>query len=567
VPRRRVTRFPSRILGIAACLAGAGMLLGHAVAQNAQVAQSAASPYDNNYGIMRPVLDGDPSNPPTFRRVPPRASDTSPVGKIPTFGTPPASGAGNTGFNSTNVKRPRPARPGQAAGNLGGPKPQTPLSVPPAAPAPIPPTPVLGAPSPASVAARAALSSTRIGGSAVAGGIPDPTGFEAPARRRPPADLDPFGPVGVRAGSFILRPAIEVTTGYDTNPSRAPAGSPPSALLLVAPELAVQSDWSRHEFDAMLRGSYSSVLQNSSLNRPSADARANARIDITRQDRIDLQGRFVLSTDYPGSPNVPADITKLPIYTDVGGTAGYGHTFNRLDVSLKGSIDRIDYQNSLLTDGSTSSNADRDYNQIGGQLRGIYEFNPGFKPFVTIDGFTRTHDLVADRAGFQRDSQAITPRVGAAIDWGGALKGEVAVGYTTQTYKDPALADLRGMVVDGSLVWTASGLTTATLTAQSFSNESTIPGVSGTLVQTYGFQVDHAFRRWLIGTARISDEKDTYVGSDRLDHRTIASLGVTYKMTRTVQIKGEARREWLHSTVANVDYTANVFLVGLRLQR
>jgi hypothetical protein len=38
-------------------------------------------------------------------------------------------------------------------------------------------------------------------------------------------------------------------------------------------------------------------------------------------------------------------------------------------------------------------------------------------------------------------------------------------------------------------------------------------------------------------------------------------------MTREVHLKGEFRREWLQSNVQGVDYTANIFMVGLRLQR
>jgi hypothetical protein len=52
-----------------------------------------------------------------------------------------------------------------------------------------------------------------------------------------------------------------------------------------------------------------------------------------------------------------------------------------------------------------------------------------------------------------------------------------------------------------------------------------------------------------------------------VDRRFIASAAVTYKLTRTMQIKGELRREQRSSNEAGNDYTANVFLVGLRLQR
>jgi hypothetical protein len=101
-------------------------------------------------------------------------------------------------------------------------------------------------------------------------------------------------------------------------------------------------------------------------------------------------------------------------------------------------------------------------------------------------------------------------------------------------------------------------------------------------------QIDHAFRRWLIGTLKFGIGQDTYKGSnsngtapicdcvqsdpgsnvaDRVDNRYSVGAGITYKIDRTVQIKGEFRQDWLRSNVAGVDYTASTFLVGLRLQR
>src|SRR5205823_6151565 len=46
----------------------------------------------------------------------------------------------------------------------------------------------------------------------------------APARfrpRGPTLEEAPFDPLGIHAGSFVLRPAIELTRAHDSNPSRA----------------------------------------------------------------------------------------------------------------------------------------------------------------------------------------------------------------------------------------------------------------------------------------------------------------------------------------------------------
>ena len=381
-----------------------------------------------------------------------------------------------------------------------------------------------------------------------------------------PVEADPFAPVGIRTGALIWRPAVELTGGYDTNPARVTNGNG-SPLFTVAPELLLRSDWTRHELRADLRGSYTSYTSKSSLDRPFVDAKVAGRIDVSRQSRIDLESRFLLSTDNPGSPDLQADLAKLPIFTTLGASAGGAHRFNRLEIAAKGNVDRTSYRESTLTDGSTVSNDDRNYGQYGGLLRGSYEITPGIKPFAEIGADARVHDLAVDSSGFRRDSRGVTAKGGSTFELTPLLTGEAALGYLTRSYDDPRLPELGGLLVDASLVWSASALTDVKFTARTSIDETRLPGVSGTFRRDVGLQVNHAFRHWLIGTVKLGYGLDNYRGSERTDERYLASAALIYKFTRTAQIKGEVRQEWLRSTESGNDYSASIFLLGLRLQR
>ncbi|MSP47684.1 MAG: hypothetical protein EXQ83_18035 [Xanthobacteraceae bacterium] len=123
------------------------------------------------------------------------------------------------------------------------------------------------------------------------------------------------------------------------------------------------------------------------------------------------------------------------------------------------------------------------------------------------------------------------------------------------------------MIFDASLKWDTTGLTTATLTASSRGEETVVPGWSGALRRDVGIQVDHAFRRWLIGTVKFGTGFDEYVGADRNDTRTSLGAALTYKFNCDLSLKGEYRYDWLRSNVTGVDYNASVILIGLKLQR
>lgn len=544
MPRRR----PACLvlpLGVLAATLGASAVFG----------QTASSPMN----VLRPTFDGDQNVLPAFRRPGDNRGVTGSTRQ--TLGNPPASGAGNTGFDSSNNPRRQPAAR-RAAPTSG-------VAEPGPGPARVATTrAAVGDPERAAflepqlpVTRRRPLNATDRAVTYVTQPVPP--------RGRPLAEVDPFAPVGIRAGAFVLRPALEVTGAYDTNPERTSSQPRGSLYTVVAPELQVRSDWVRHELSASLRGTYSAYEKDfvPSLDRPAFNGIVNGRVDVTRQTRLDLEGRLIVGTDNPGSPNIQAGTLKVPIFTAVGGTAGIGHRFNRLEIGLRGSVDRTAYGESELTNGTTQNNDSRNYNQYGGQGRIGYEVLPWFRPFVSLEGDSRVHDLPVDTSGFARDSNGIAPRVGVAIDLTRELFGEVSIGYVTRTYQDPRLEDVKGLLIDGSLVWTATGLTTVSFNARSRVAESDVPGVSGSLTRDVGLQVDHAFRRWLIGTLRIGHGIDDYVGLDRLDRRYSVSAIMTYKMTRTVQIKGEIRQDWLRSNVPSADYTATAFLVGFRLQR
>jgi hypothetical protein len=561
VPRFRIpgsaARYCLRLL-VAACIPVIGMVA------NAQIVPPNADP-------LAPNASTDPRNPPRFQKF--TRPEVTPLAPPATFTPPPPSAAGNTGFDATNSRK---------AKVNSKPKPK---STDAQASMPVPLT-ISPYQKPAANSAKSAFA-------AAPGEPPVELGpiRSKPAKHKAHTEPeDPYAPLGVKAGSFILLPAVELIGGYNTNPSQVPGG-PGAALYTVAPELLAQSNWSRHELKADLRGSYIGFSPDTtpSLNRPYFNGKVDGRVDVIRDTRIDLNARALVSTDNPGSPNLQADLAKLPVFVTGGGSVGVGQRFNRFDVSIKGDAERTAYQQSKLTDGTTASNDDRNYDQFTGTLRGGYELTPGVMPFVEVSADTRKHDLQTDFSGYQRNSNGLTGKAGSTFELSRLLTGEAALGYTQRKYEDPRLDKLTGLIGNASLLWTVNALTSLKFTASSTVAESTVEGVSGVVSRDVGLQLDHSFQRWLIGTVKLGFGLDSYKGNtisltdpplcdcvvstpgltaaDRVDKRFSAGVGLTYKLNRSAQIKGEFRQDWLRSNVTGVDYAASTFMLGLRLQQ
>jgi hypothetical protein len=86
-------------------------------------------------------------------------------------------------------------------------------------------------------------------------------------------------------------------------------------------------------------------------------------------------------------------------------------------------------------------------------------------------------------------------RAGSSFEFSRILTGELAIGWAARSYEDPRLQPLQGLLTSASLVWVATPLTTAKFFATTSIDETTVPGVSGVLTNSYTAEVDHDFRR------------------------------------------------------------------------
>jgi hypothetical protein len=458
------------------------------------------------------------------------------------YGNPPGSGAGASGFISTNV----PART-----TRGQPRKKVSVAqLAPAAAAPPPLTaPVERVPT---LRTRPVLRENAI--------------VEPPRPRRTPVEDEPFTPAGVRVGSFVLRATLDVSEGYAANPSNAPTGGPGSWFTVIAPNVAFRSDWARHEVQGEVRGSYTAYSNASGLDRPDGSAVLRGRIDVTSATRIELEGTSRIWTEYPGSPDAISTAVRLPIVYSFGGTAGVVQRLGRLELGAWGGVEHSTYQSALLDTGAVYNLSFRDFTVYSTRVRAGHDM-VGFKPFVEGIVDRRDYDQAVNPFGLQRSSDGYVLRAGIAFERNGLLTGEISAGYTRRTYDDPTLPDISGPIFDSSLVWKASALTTVTFGATSAVEETILAGASGRFRHEGRIILDHAFRRWLIGSVNFSYAHEDYVGAGRLDKRMRAGASLTYYLNRTLAVRGEFRREWLTSDIPGQDYTANVMMVGLRLQR
>ncbi len=386
-----------------------------------------------------------------------------------------------------------------------------------------------------------------------------------------PVEVDPFLPLGVRMGELRLLPFLETSAGYETNPNQVSTGVKPSAALRVEGGFDLASDFPTNSLTASLRAGYSEFPSNSNADRPDVNGVVRGRVDVDRQDTIDLEGRLTVATQTPGSPllAVPNSvfITSRPTIVSEGATLGGTHTFNRLAINLRATFDRTEYGNASQSDGSTFLYSQDNYNDIGGVARLSYELTPALIPFVEAGADTRVRDTAVDLSGYFRDSVGVVARAGSAFEFTRLLTGTLSAGYADRHYADPRLPNLRGPTLDGSLVYAFTPLTTLTGRASTSLSETTLPGASGAISRSLSVELAHVFFRNFTVTGIVTYQPNEYQGVSVTENFLQFTLKGAYNVTRDIQLIGSASRQQLNSTLVGSSFDDNIFLLGVRLQR
>ncbi|WP_407521188.1 outer membrane beta-barrel protein [Methylobacterium oryzisoli] len=395
-------------------------------------------------------------------------------------------------------------------------------------------------------------------------GVPDPV-LAAPLLRRRIDPADPYAPLGVEVGSITVFPVFQQSVGYDTNPDRAFVAKA-SPVLRSEGEVRFQSDWSVHALAGELRGAYNTYPENRAADRPDGDGAVRLRLDAARDTRIEIEGRYLITTQRVGSPDLNAvALRERPIVAAYGGTVGVVQDFNRLQVSLRGLVDRQTFDDAVRSDGTVIPQGDRNANTYGLRLRTGYEIRPGLTPFVDALVDTRIHDFAVDFSGYRRDSDGLTLRAGSTFELSRILTGEVSGGWLRRTYVDRRLRDVTGPVLDGALIWAATPLTTVRVGASTGVIETVIQGASGVLTQTALLEVTHDLRRNLRLTLLGSVFTNDYKGVNIHEDGYAAGIRVDYRLNRWLGVRASYTHENLRSNVVRSSYDSDTFLVGVRV--
>ena len=391
-----------------------------------------------------------------------------------------------------------------------------------------------------------------------------------PVRKFAPPEENAFDPIGLRLGDIVVKPYVEEDVGQNSNPLYA--ATAPQASLFETTEVggSWQSDWSRDDFHGQLRGGYTDNIGLSQANTAYGSGTADGRVDVSRDLSFDGEGRFNVADEALstlGFTSATPNANPYVLASTYGLTGGGVAAFGDLSLGLHGLIDRNAYENVAILGAVHGDLASDDYNDWTAKARASYRISPAVSPFIEIAFDTRRYDSQEDALGYARNSNGETVRAGASLAFSQMLIGEASVGYGARQYQDPRLPNASAPLVDASLVWSPTALTKVAAKASTQLSDSVLAGASADIARSYSLDVEHELRRWLTVGVTGAYATDNYVGLADADSSETFGVKGEYHVSREIVLKASAQRQIFDSNQPNQSYTADIFMLGVRLQR
>jgi hypothetical protein len=359
-------------------------------------------------------------------------------------------------------------------------------------------------------------------------------GENVSVRERPRPD---YQAAGVHVGGFMIYPKITTSAGYDDNIFAVQNHKVGDAIFTVAPEIDVQSTWSRNAVGAYIRASQDVYAKYSSEDMAQYDGGLNGKYEFgnatfgeaTLTGSVDY-GRYALPR---AADNSGAQLSKHPIAYNYGDVDGeLADTFNRLRLSARLDYQTYDYLNGETPGGVLVFEQGLNHGVTTITTKAEYAVSPDTAIYVSGAYNTRIYQLGIPTMPYNSNSQGFNVGAGANFDITHLVRGEVQLGYLDQEYVSPLFPAIKGLSAKAQVEWFPTQLTTVTATALRAVGDSGIIHSAGFLNTTAGIQVDHELLRNLIVTVNAAYTENQYNGIKRTDDIWGAGASANWLVTR-----------------------------------
>ncbi len=381
-------------------------------------------------------------------------------------------------------------------------------------------------------------------------------------RARHDDEVDAFAAAGVRVGTFLMYPSMEMALALGGNTGTLG----PSPSVALSPEVLFVSDWSRHEVRFGARGTLQAFTRPGAGFRPSLAFDGALRLDVRHDWQADLAAAYEVRTLSATDAAYPVGADAPPLVATTRASAALERTEGPLTLRLGLSSERTVYGDTTVS-GVPVDLGDRNGTVTTGDIRIGYDGNAALQPFIAASLGLRGFDRHFDGAGFVQAGTFAALRGGIAFDLGPTLTGEAAIGVRREEHDDPALPPLEGLTFDGRAVWSPERLTTITVTAATTFNPTATPTSAGSITFEGALVAERRSRHDLTLGADGRFRVERFADTGRSDLAVTLGAQMTWMVTRQVFLTTRYSHDWVVSQTPGRSTSYDTIEARIRMQR
>jgi len=376
---------------------------------------------------------------------------------------------------------------------------------------------------------------------------------------RPKPELDPLG---VRAGSFLIFPKVELGTSYDDNVFATENNKEGDFLFQVLPTVTVQSDFSRHALKFSAGADVGRYADQTSENYIDYFFTGGGRFDITGDSFLVGDVSYRKLHEDRGDPDSPTAASEPIEFARTNAELAYQQRFNRVTGRIGVGAENEDYDDVTSITGRTLNQDNRDKWAYSATGQVGYDLYPGYQPFLRFT-FTRTE---YDEGIVKPDSDTYEAVVGTTVDLTNLLTGEIFVGYLSRSYDESQFKDFTGLAYGLKLDYAVTQLTSISgnITRGVEEGFGAVPSPRDRT--TFQLGVNHELLRNVVLSALAEYQMDDYQNTSQQEDFYLLQAGATYNLNRNFYLRGTYSYSTRDSNLPGEDYDRNLFLLRLGAQ-
>ena len=375
-----------------------------------------------------------------------------------------------------------------------------------------------------------------------------------------------YASLGIRAGSFTVRPELRISTEYNDNIYATGQNEVDGTILGLVPSVDIQSNWSQHSLRFQSELNRRTYREQSSENTVDFTVSSDARIDVRRGTFVNFGADYSDTHEGRAGANSLNGAAEPVTYARTGAYVRTVRESGRFRVSSSARIQNFEYDPVRLNNGTSRSLDDRNRDEMTLELRGDYAVSPDTSVFIR-GGYVR-HEY-EDNSSTRRDQSGWALDVGTEFDISDLVRGEFGIGYFERVYDSSSFSDVSELSVNALVDWFPTPLQTITLELERAERASGISGSPSYTLSAADLRAEYEVLRNLILQAGTGIRTRQFQALDREDDVFSVFAGGTYFVNRNIGVNLRIQHSQQDSSGLNArpDFDANTITLGIVLKK